>query len=77
MTRLALGLLLLVVAAPLVLAAEPPTEVGQIYVIDANKGFIIAEFPSGRRLINVDQRNLWRYQVGGEIRLDSFGRIQS
>jgi hypothetical protein len=77
MTRLVLGLLLIVVAAGPVLAADPPTEVGRIYIIDGNESYIIAEFPNGRRLINIDRRNLWRYQVGDEIRVDSFGRIRS
>jgi hypothetical protein len=77
MMRLALGLLVLLVAAAPVLAAAPPVEVGQIYVIDVGHSFILAEFPEGRRLINIDRRDLWRYRVGDEIRIDSFGRPQS
>lgn len=82
MTRLILGLLVVVAVAGPVLAADQPAadqpvEVGRIYVIDGNKSYMIAEFPSGRRVIDVDRRNLWRYRVGDEIRVDSFGRIQS
>ena len=74
MTRLVLGLLLVALVAGPALAAGPPVEVGRIDIIDGNEGFVIAEFPSGRRLISVDKRYLWLYRVGGEIHVDAFGR---
>jgi len=77
MMRLALGLLVLLVATAPALAAAPPVEIGLIYVIDVGHSFVLADFPEGRRLINIDRRDLWRYRVGGEIRVDSFGRPQS
>ncbi|HEY7648086.1 MAG TPA: hypothetical protein VID04_03700 [Methylomirabilota bacterium] len=77
MMRLALGFLVLLAAVAPAFAAAPPVQVGQIYVIDVGHSFVLAEFPDGRRLINIDRRDLWRYRVGDEIRVDSFGRPQS
>jgi len=75
MTRLFLVLVLIAIAAGPVFAAEQPAaDVGRIYIIDGNEGFVIAEFPNGQRLINVDKRHLWLYRVGDEIRVDTFGR---
>lgn len=56
-------------------AQEPQTaSVGRIVDIDAWGGFVIAEFPEGRRLIAMNHRELARYHTGGEIRIDQAGR---
>jgi hypothetical protein len=76
MTRLFLALSLIILAAGPALAAEQAVDVGRIVIIDGNEGYVIAEFPNGQRLINVDRRTIWRYKIGDEIRVDSFGRPQ-
>jgi hypothetical protein len=54
--------------------SQPPAAVGRIVEIDAKHSFVIAEFPEGRRLINIDMRELAHYRGGDEIRLDQAGR---
>jgi hypothetical protein len=71
-----LALLLIGAAAASALADEQPLEVGRVLVIDGCEAYVIAEFPSGQRLIYVGKFNLWRYREGGEIRIDAFGRPQ-
>jgi len=48
--------------------------VGRIAVIDVYDGFVIADFPEGRRLISIDMRELAHYRNGDEIRIDQAGR---
>ena len=59
-------------------AAEPDNSrvaaVGRITDIDANHGYAIVEFPTGRWFVNIDKRDLGRFTVGDELRIDSFGR---
>ena len=59
-------------------AAEPDDSrvaaVGRITDIDANHGYAIVEFPTGRWFVNIDKRDLGRFTVGDELRIDSFGR---
>ena len=47
---------------------------GRITDIDANHGYAIVEFPTGRWFVNIDKRDLGRFTVGDELRIDSFGR---
>lgn len=54
--------------------SQPAAAVGRIEVVDANHSFVIAQFPEGRRLINLDMRELAHYRAGDEIRLDEAGR---
>ena len=48
--------------------------VGRITDIDAQHGYAIVEFPNGRVFVNVDKRDLGKYIVGDELRVDSYGR---
>jgi hypothetical protein len=48
--------------------------VGRITDIDANHGYAIAEFPNGRMFVSMDKRDLGKYIVGDDLRIDSFGR---
>lgn len=61
-------------ASPALAAELEAAAVGRIEIVEGSEGFIIAEFPKGRMLIGMDKRELWRYQPGDEIRIDSFGR---
>jgi hypothetical protein len=58
------------------MSEQPQTAaaVGRVAEIDAWGGFIIAEFPEGRRLIAMNHRELAHYHIGGEIRIDQAGR---
>jgi hypothetical protein len=60
------------------LAAEDPTSreaaVGRVVGIEVKHGYLIAEFPSGRMFVGMDKRELGRYIVGDQIRIDTFGR---
>ena len=60
------------------LAAEDPTSreaaVGRVADIDVKRGYLIAEFPNGRMFVGMDKRELGRYIVGDQIRIDTFGR---
>ena len=62
-------------AAPV---AEDPTSreaaAGRVVGIEGKRGYLIAEFPSGRMYVGMDKRELGRYIVGDPIRIDSFGR---
>jgi len=59
-------------------AAEPDdarvAAVGRITDIDPHHGYAIVEFPTGRWFVNMDKRELGRFTVGDELRIDSFGR---
>ncbi len=48
--------------------------VGRITDLDANHGFAIVEFPTGRMFVNIDKRDMGKYIVGDDLRVDSFGR---
>lgn len=48
--------------------------VGRITDIDANHGYTIVEFPTGHMFVNLDKRDLGKYVVGDELRIDSYGR---
>ena len=80
MTRaLALALLALAVAGCALAAAPPPdmsrvAAVGRIVDLDNNHGYAIVEFPNGRMFVSMDKREMDRYRVGDELRIDSFGR---
>jgi hypothetical protein len=76
MTKILLALALIGVVAGPALAADQSLEVGRVMIIDGCEAYVIASFPSGQRLIYVGKFNLWRYQVGDEIRIDAFGRPQ-
>ena len=74
-----LGLVVLVallVAAP-ASAADNRAEaaaVGRVAFTDAYEGIVIADFPSGRRIVSMDPREVQQYIPGDAIRIDSFGR---
>ena len=77
----ALSLLAVVLGAPLVgaCASAPDDEsrvaaVGRIADVDANHGYLIVEFPTGRMFVTVDKRDLGKYIVGDDLRIDSYGR---
>ena len=48
--------------------------VGRITDIDAHHGYAIVEFPSGRMFVTLDKRDIGRFVVGDELRVDSYGR---
>ena len=48
--------------------------VGRITDLDASHGFAIVEFPTGRMLVTIDKRDLGRYIVGDDLRIDTYGR---
>ena len=48
--------------------------VGRITDLDVNHGYAIVEFPNGRMFVTLDKRDLGKYTVGDELRIDSFGR---
>ena len=48
--------------------------VGRITDIDANHGYVIAEFPNGRMFVTIDKRDIGKFIVGDDLRIDSFGR---
>ncbi|MGH7309669.1 MAG: hypothetical protein ACREK6_13315 [Candidatus Rokuibacteriota bacterium] len=48
--------------------------VGRIDIIDVWGGFVIAEFPDGRRLISMSSRELAQYRPDGELSIDQAGR---
>jgi hypothetical protein len=55
-------------------AGPPAAAVGRVADIEANHGYIIAEFPNGRMNVSVDKRELYHYRIGDTIRIDSYGR---
>jgi hypothetical protein len=77
MSRLFLAFLFVLIAAAPALAAEEALAVGRVFVIEPGKGFMIAQFPEGPRIINIERADAWRYKEGDEIRVDSLGRIRS
>ena len=48
--------------------------VGRITDIDGQHGYAIVEFPNGRMVVSIDKRDLDKYVVGDELRVDSYGR---
>ena len=48
--------------------------VGRITDLDTNHGYAIVEFPNGRMFVNMDKREMGRFIVGDELRVDTFGR---
>jgi hypothetical protein len=76
MTRLFLAMLLILIAAAPSLAAEEVLAVGRVFVIEPGKGFLIAVFPEGPRILDIQRSDAWRYKEGDEIRVDSLGRIR-
>ena len=80
LARLALFVLLPLCLAACALTAPAPSDdarvaaVGRIVDIDANHGFAIVEFPTHRMFITLDKRDLGKFIVGDEMRVDSFGR---
>ena len=59
-------------------AAEPDdsrvAEVGRIVDVDAQHSYAIVEFANRRMFVNLDKRDLGKYLVGDELRVDSYGR---
>ncbi len=53
---------------------QPSMTVGRIAHIDVYDGYLVAEFPEGRRTISMDMRELAYYRPGDEIRIDQAGR---
>ena len=48
---------------------------GRITDIDNHHGYAIVEFPAGNRMfVHIDKRDLGKFIVGDELRVDSFGR---
>jgi hypothetical protein len=82
--RSPLALRLLLLAGAFVLGACAPATtvddtsrvaaVGRISDIEVLHGYAIVEFPTGRMNVSMDKRELERYRVGDELRIDSYGR---
>ena len=75
--RVALMLVLLGAGVGPALAAQHDRQeaaVGRIVDIDANHGYVVAEFPNGRMFVSLDKRDMGKYMVGDDLRIDSFGR---
>jgi hypothetical protein len=72
--RLAVALVVLLLATPVLAAEDGEAVTGRIEIIEGLHGYVIAVFPSGRLVINVDQRELGHYRAGDEIRIDGAGR---
>jgi hypothetical protein len=53
---------------------QPAVAVGRIAYIEVYDGYLVAEFPEGRRTISMDMRELSYYRPGDEIRVDQVGR---
>ena len=54
--------------------AAPAAAVGRVEGMEAQHGYIIAQFPSGRMNVSMDKREVEHYRIGDEIRIDSYGR---
>ena len=74
-------IVLMVLGAPLMAAcaATPDDDarvaaVGRVADIDVNHGYLIAEFPNGRMFVSIDKRDLGKFIIGDEIRVDNFNR---
>ena len=48
--------------------------VGRIVDMDANHGYAIVEFPDRRMFVHLGKRDMDKYLVGDDLRIDSFGR---
>jgi hypothetical protein len=48
--------------------------VGRIVDMDANHGYAIVEFPERRMFVHLGKRDMDKYLVGDDLRVDSFGR---
>jgi hypothetical protein len=48
--------------------------VGRITDLDPGHGFAIVEFPTGRMFVTIEKRDMGKYIVGDELRIDSYGR---
>jgi hypothetical protein len=48
--------------------------VGRIVDLDANHGYAIVEFPDRRMFVHLGKRDMDKYLVGDDLRIDSFGR---
>jgi hypothetical protein len=42
--------------------------------MDANHGYAIVEFPDRRMFVHLGKRDMDKYLVGDDLRIDSFGR---
>lgn len=71
-TSLALALLIAALVAAPAHSAED-VGVGLIVLVDTYDGFLLVDFPTGRRLVSVDRREAQRYLPGERIRLDPRG----
>ena len=77
MKTLGLALLIALLSAAPAWPADDDAQValvGRVIYLDVNDGIVIGSFPTGQRVINMDRRELQRYILGDEIRLDSLGR---
>ena len=48
--------------------------VGRIVDLDANHGYAIVEFPNRRMFVHLGKRDMDKYLIGDDLRIDSFGR---
>jgi len=48
--------------------------VGRITDLDPNHGYAIVQFPTHRMFVTIDKRDMGKYIVGDELRVDSYGR---
>jgi hypothetical protein len=48
--------------------------VGRIVDLDANHGFAIVEFPERRMFVHLGKRDMDKYLIGDDLRIDSYGR---
>jgi hypothetical protein len=48
--------------------------VGRVVDIDPNHGYAIVKFPTHTMFVTLDKRDLGKFIVGDEMRVDSFGR---
>lgn len=71
-TRFALVLWIAALVAAPAHAAED-AGVGLIVLVDTYDGFLLVDFPTGRRVVSVDRREAQRYLPGERIRLDPLG----
>jgi hypothetical protein len=68
-----LGLAVLLALLAVVPASAADDSVGRIVLIDAFDGILVVDFPTGRRVVNVDRRESYRFALGQEIQLDQRG----
>ena len=48
--------------------------VGRIVDLETNHGFAVVEFPDRRMSVHLSKRDLDKYRVGDDLRIDSYGR---